>query len=192
MDRASKYDAYDSAGNRVHTAGTSETTPHTTFAGLIAGADDAAAARDVISAQKLHMFDVTEDPYLATGDGSTNDTTAIQAAIDAAEAAGGGVVYFPEGTYMIARTAGTNDVWGIKVDSDNVTLKGETGSILDRHTPGISFTTPTNYSTSFPIVFIGVADSDVAASTDNVVIEGLQFLGEDARHAQSAATVHDG
>lgn len=35
----------------------------------------------------------------AAGDGTTNDTPAIQAAIDAANAAGGGIVYFPPGTY---------------------------------------------------------------------------------------------
>src|SRR5688500_18545179 len=38
----------------------------------------------------------------ATGDGSTNDTTAIEAAINACNAAGGGTVLFPSGTYMAA------------------------------------------------------------------------------------------
>jgi len=37
--------------------------------------------------------------YGATGDGSTDDATAIQAAIDAANTAGGGNIYFPTGTY---------------------------------------------------------------------------------------------
>ncbi|MES3001326.1 MAG: glycosyl hydrolase family 28-related protein [Pseudomonadota bacterium] len=44
-------------------------------------------------------FDVTA--YGATGDGSTDDRDAIQDAIDAAEAAGGGTVYFPRGTYVV-------------------------------------------------------------------------------------------
>lgn len=38
--------------------------------------------------------------YGATGDGTTNDSTAIQSALDACEAGGGGVVYFPEATYI--------------------------------------------------------------------------------------------
>jgi len=38
--------------------------------------------------------------YGATGDGSTNDTAAILAAITAANTAGGGTVYFPPGTYI--------------------------------------------------------------------------------------------
>lgn len=38
----------------------------------------------------------------AVGDGVANDTVAVQAAINAAGAAGGGVVYFPEGTYLVS------------------------------------------------------------------------------------------
>jgi hypothetical protein len=48
----------------------------------------------------VRWFDVTR--YGATGDGTTDDRTAIMAAIAAADAAGGGTVYFPEGTYKIA------------------------------------------------------------------------------------------
>lgn len=39
--------------------------------------------------------------YGAEGDGTTDDTDAIQDAIDAAAAAGGGVVYFPAGVYIV-------------------------------------------------------------------------------------------
>lgn len=40
--------------------------------------------------------------YGATGDGTTDDTSAIQAALNAAEAAGGGTVFLPKGTYQIS------------------------------------------------------------------------------------------
>jgi len=40
----------------------------------------------------------------AVGDGIANDTAAIQAAVDAAEANGGGTVYIPTGTYKITAT----------------------------------------------------------------------------------------
>jgi hypothetical protein len=39
--------------------------------------------------------------YGALGDGTTDDTVAIQATIDAATAAGGGIVYFPAGVYIV-------------------------------------------------------------------------------------------
>jgi hypothetical protein len=42
--------------------------------------------------------------YGAVGDGSADDTTAIQAAIDACKAAGGGTVYFPGATYKTNST----------------------------------------------------------------------------------------
>lgn len=51
----------------------------------------------------LGWFDVRA--YGARGDGSTDDTAAIQAAIDACATAGGGTVYFPLGVYKVAGAA---------------------------------------------------------------------------------------
>jgi len=42
--------------------------------------------------------------YGAKGDGSTDDTTSIQNAINAADSAGGGIVFLPQGTYNITST----------------------------------------------------------------------------------------
>lgn len=57
-----------------------------------------------------HHFDVRA--YGAKGDGTTDDRAAIQAAMDAAAAAGGGTVFFPIGTYLIgsAVTFGANGI----------------------------------------------------------------------------------
>lgn len=51
----------------------------------------------------LDWYNVKETPYNAKGDGITDDTAAIQSAIDAAGSNGevGGVVYFPAGTYLV-------------------------------------------------------------------------------------------
>ncbi|MHC1559190.1 glycoside hydrolase family 28 protein [Actinomycetospora sp. C-140] len=55
-----------------------------------AGHSDVAIPAGVFS---VHLFG-------ARGDGTTRDTAAIQAAIDAASASGGGIVAFPGGTYL--------------------------------------------------------------------------------------------
>ncbi|WP_158375545.1 glycosyl hydrolase family 28-related protein [Cellulosimicrobium cellulans] len=52
----------------------------------------------------------------AVGNGSTNDRAAIQAAIDAASTAGGGLVYLPRGSYLIDA--------GLTIASANVSLIG--------------------------------------------------------------------
>lgn len=112
--------------------------------------------------------------YGATGDGTTDDTVAIQAAIDAVTS--GGTVYFPAGTYRIAKNTGTNDCWGIKITNSNVTLRGDQ-AFLRRFNTDIS-----TFALAYPILFVGVPDSDVAATTSNIIIDGLNFVGENTRH----------
>lgn len=46
----------------------------------------------------------------ATGDGGTDDTLAIRAAIDYANSQGGGTVYFPAGTYLLSTTTSDGTV----------------------------------------------------------------------------------
>jgi len=60
--------------------------------------------------------------YGATGNGVTDDTRAIQQAIDAAAKAGGGEVYVPGGTYILS---GPNNDGGCLTLKSNVTLSGE-------------------------------------------------------------------
>lgn len=55
-----------------------------------------------------HVYNVKTDPFLkrhASGDGVSDDRPAIQAAIDAAAAHGGGLVFLPEGTYHLSAAA---------------------------------------------------------------------------------------
>jgi polygalacturonase len=58
----------------------------------------AASRRNDSSSMLAGVFDVRQ--YGATGDGKTLDTDAVNHAIDAATAAGGGHVLFPPGTYL--------------------------------------------------------------------------------------------
>lgn len=66
------------------------------------------------------VFDVTE--YDADASGANDSTLAIQAAIDAAAAAGGGVVYLPAGEYRISRRPGQS--YALAVRSSNLVLRG--------------------------------------------------------------------
>jgi hypothetical protein len=68
------------------------------------------------------VFDVTRPPFGARGDGRTDDTAAIQRAVDAARAARGGIVRFPRGTYMVTT------VYLVP----GITLQGEPGATVRR------------------------------------------------------------
>ncbi len=68
----------------------------------------------------LTTFDVTN--YGAVANDSDSDQAAIQAAIDAAEANGGGIVFFPPGEFLINTNA--NSTNSIKVTESNIILKG--------------------------------------------------------------------
>lgn len=59
---------------------------------------------------------VSVKDFGAVGDGITDETAAIQAAVDAVGANGGGVVYFPAGTYLVSQ---------LNIASDDVSLRGE-------------------------------------------------------------------
>ena len=65
-------------------------------------------------------FDVTT--YGADASGATDSTNAIQTAIDAAEAAGGGIVWMPAGTYRVSPQGGS--AYSLRIDSDGVVLRG--------------------------------------------------------------------
>lgn len=120
----------------------------------------------------------------ATGDGATNDTVAIQAAIDSLSATGG-VLYFPFGTYKIARTVGTNDHWGLKVTGSNITIIGD-GASFSRFNSDIS-----TYALAYPLLFIGTPDSNVAAATQNIRVTGITFVGNNVRHAIGGGSPND-
>jgi Endopolygalacturonase len=68
------------------------------------------------------VFDATASPFSADSTGVTDATAAIQAAIDAAGAAGGGVVYLPAGTYRLVVPADAKEA--LRLDKPGVVLRG--------------------------------------------------------------------
>lgn len=70
--------------------------------------------RPVEAAPSPSVFNVRD--YGATGDGSTPDTAAIQAAINAAKAASGGTVFFPQGLYLCTGQLNLDGTYAIQLD----------------------------------------------------------------------------
>jgi parallel beta-helix repeat protein len=58
----------------------------------------------------------------ATGDGQTDDTLAIQSAINTASAAGGGIVYVPAGTYIVTASIELFSHTGLRGDGMGATV----------------------------------------------------------------------
>lgn len=86
--------------------------------GAAAGESPAGSASVAALLQTGEYINVKDAPYRAAGNGTANDTAAIQSAVNAAVAAGGGAVFFPPGTY---RTT------GLTLQGSGVTLFGIKG-----------------------------------------------------------------
>jgi len=116
-----------------------------TGASMVTGAPSAAAA----TTTSLDWFDVMD--YGATGNGSTDDTAAIQSALTAA-AAGGGTVYCPAGQYLVTPTSsgpalsvGGNGIRLLGASSKASTLvKGASGVLLSISGPAADTTGATH------------------------------------------------
>ncbi len=150
IDRASKSLTFDSSGKP--TASEAVPTGSVTFSEIgtqIAEAATAATERGILELDTTDNVEfaeitgttgtftdiVTKGPVLnvkafgATGDGSTDDSTAIQAAIDAASITGttSSTVYFPAGTYLIKTVlsypAARTELKLLGENRDNVTIK---------------------------------------------------------------------
>ncbi|MBF0240894.1 MAG: virulence factor [Desulfamplus sp.] len=74
------------------------------------------------SQNKIPIFDVTDSKFGATPDDQTDDTAAIQSAIDAAGEAGGGIVFLPKGRYEIHKTP---DHGFLQIRHNNIVVRGE-------------------------------------------------------------------
>jgi len=90
--------------------------------GIITYTPAGTGAVDTVVETKLRESVSVKD-FGAVGDGVTDDTSAIQAAIDSAEADGGGTVSFPSGTYIVSDT--------ITIDDYGILLQGDGHPVVD-------------------------------------------------------------
>ena len=100
-----------------------------TFTGASSGAYDGSSAVTINIPSGFSCVNVKD--HGAKGDGTTDDTTAIQSAIDYAAAAGRRAVYFPAGTYIVTSPLHA------QVETGTTTVGGTTKS---RYTFGMGLT----------------------------------------------------
>lgn len=114
--------------------------------------------------------------YSAVGDGTTDDTTAIQNAINAAATAGGGVVIFPLGTFLT----------GTLTLKDTVSLMGTSfNSILKLKASAGTLIISENFATA-------AGSGNSFSGIKRLFIRDLTFNGNSASQTDSAASDYRG
>lgn len=113
---------------------------------------------------------VKDSPYNAVGDGVADDTTAVQGAINAVAAAGGGTVYFPAGIYSHT---------GLTGNASHLTFAGVgAGSQLSYTGTGVALDlgSKTSGSAVDSLAVYGLRITDSAATgTAGLRLTGVQF-----------------
>lgn len=110
----------------------------------------------------------------ATGDGSTNDATAVQAAIDAAA---GRPIYFPAGTYridtaLVYDTTGDGIVAGLKMIGE-----GRNKTYIDNRTGGILIKATSGNSAADYQENVILSQFTITNTTNSTTTTGIQFTG---------------
>ena len=123
------------------------------------------------------VFNVSD--YGATGDGVTDDTAAIQAALNAAFSAGGGVVSLPGGVYATSAA--------LVIPGSNVVLRGAGWNTIIQPQAGATYDAvtlplpPNNTVTGYVAQYVGIGDLmiDCSHMTGTVVGQGngIHFFG---------------
>lgn len=108
--------------------------------------------------------------YGAKGDGTTDDTVAIQAAVNAVGVAGGGTVYFPTGTYVIVNTP-------IRVPFNNMNLVGGQDVIIKKQLAGLGSFYRDGFHIGNPLPADGGTNVVLPNTTfnQNITVSGFTF-----------------
>lgn len=118
-----------------------------------------------------HWLNVKNNPYGAKGDGTTDDTTVIQAAIE--DAGFGGVVYFPPGVYRVSQPLDLPR--GVSLRGSHSNLMLGPGMVADEWACYLQ-AAPT-FTTGAMITIIGEDDGDHPALNGEQRIVNLMLDG---------------
>ncbi|HWG24743.1 glycosyl hydrolase family 28-related protein [Actinospica sp.] len=146
-------------------------------AGVLGGTASLATTSLAHAASPTAVFDVQH--YGATGDGTTDDTKAIQAALDASGDVAGSAVYFPPATGGCYRTSGVSVPGGVGRLVGESTLFGADGPAVVSLTGSVL--APLDATTA-GLLAIGSsgAGSVVTGNPHGLSVEGLGFRGTTA------------
>jgi hypothetical protein len=141
----------------------------------------------VCALPNLPVFNVLN--YGAQGNGVADDTVAIRSALSAAEAAGGGIIYLPTGTYAVDPQASDPVAWGsiftitasnIVFIGDHDPVTGATTTHLDGYVEGLKDPVTNWYVTGDSYIKIGrfsMFSIDTSAAGTN--LSNIQFRSLD-------------
>ena len=174
-----------------------------------------ATARSYTAALGERVVSVKD--FGATGDGTTNDTTNVQAAITRVQARGGGIVLFPYGTYLISSPLTITAVgvslqgtgWGSIIKNQSTTgnaISVDVGSAIDSKGAirNLAITASTT-STGTAIVLTNGNKHRIenvttslhrfgvtASAVSDTIVEGVEVLSTDSNSAAIAFTCGGG
>jgi hypothetical protein len=142
-----------------------------------------AVQNQIDSKQEQLVYSVVK--YGAVGNGTADDTTAIQDCIDAVEAAGGGIVFFPVGIYKVTAT--------LVVDTSGVLLLGAgMGRTFIRRSTDFGDTILFTGTAPTEIQSVGISDLTIQCTTTEVTSGAAVAMVGVIRSVINNVTILDG
>lgn len=123
--------------------------------------------------------------YGAKGDGSTDDTSAVQAAINDAITAGGGIIYFPAGTYNLTSgltVSGSASIMFLGAGADETILEMQTDAISPWLEVGID---------GYQCIGVSFASSTATFTGTQVLVTGQGATFQSCKFGSFAGSILD-